>query len=115
VDPFRFAITLPTDADSLPLLGTVCDHVAEAVGLGERAARQAKEELEQAVRERMRASDSGAVEVAFEQKAGEETVVVEVTSGRPAGGAKTLVGPPAGGSGGGTASQRFVWDARRSG
>jgi hypothetical protein len=94
VDPFRFTIALPTDADWLPLLAELCNHVARIVGLGDRAARQAKKELEEAVRERMRTmAGRGAVEVAFERKAGEDAVSVEVTN----------------------SARRFLWDASRNG
>jgi hypothetical protein len=93
VDPFRFTISLPRDADSLPLLGELCNHVAHVAGLGERAAREAREELEEVVRERIRTNTGGPVEVAFERKAGEDTVIVEVTN----------------------VPRRFRWDAKRRG
>jgi hypothetical protein len=115
VDPFQFTIVLPRDADSLPLLSELCSHVARVAGLDDRAARKAREQLEQVVRERLRAgSDEAAVEVAFERKAGEESVMVQVASARAA----RDTHPPKGGSTGserGTAPQRFFLDARRSG
>ena len=93
MEPFRFAIALPRDADSLPLLGALCDHVARLVGLSDRAARQRREELEQVVRERLNAEAEDPIEVAFERKAGDPTVIVEVTN----------------------VTQRFRWEARRAG
>lgn len=93
MEPFRFTIALPRDADSLPLLGALCDHVARFVGLTDRAARQRREELEQVVRERLNAEAEGPIEVAFERKAGDPTVIVEVTN----------------------VTQRFRWEARRAG
>ena len=116
MDSFRFTIALPRDTDSLPLLQELCSHVTKVVGLGDRAAREAREQLEHVVRERLRARTEGdAVEVAFERKAGEETVVVEVTSGWAEGDTKAPPGPSTAGSGHRTAPQRFFWDARRSG
>ena len=94
MDPFRFTITLPADADWLSLIGELSNHVARLVGLGESAAREAKEELQDAVRERMRTlAGRGSVEVMFERKAGEETVTVHVAE----------------------VSRRFLWNARSSG
>jgi hypothetical protein len=116
VDPFQFTIVLPRDADSLPLLDELCSHLARVAGLDDRAARNAREQLEQVVREHLRAgADDDAVEVAFERKAGEESVMVEVTSAPAAGGTKTPTDGSTEGSRHGTAPQRLFWDVRRSG
>jgi hypothetical protein len=81
VDPFRFTITLPIEADSLSLLRELSNHVAHLIGLNDAAASRAKEELERVVGERMRlAAGQAPVEVAFERKSGEETVTIEVSA-----------------------------------
>ena len=83
MDTFTFTIALPRDADALPLLRELSNHVARFMKLSDSAARTASAELERAVQEHMQGESTTPVKVTFELEAGEDRVKVEVT-GHPA-------------------------------
>jgi hypothetical protein len=110
VDPFRFAIALTADAESLDLLRELSGQVARAAGLDDGGARRAGTELVDAIAQRTRGGAGPApVVVSFERREPDGPVDVEVT-----GGALGSAGPderPAA-STGPAAEVRRSWSAR---
>jgi hypothetical protein len=80
LDKFLFTMTLPPDADLLPLLRAVSGHMARYLGLPEDEARQARDVLHHVVADRLAQLGGGAepINVTFERPhtAGTVTVVV---------------------------------------
>jgi hypothetical protein len=91
-EAFQFTITLPADAEALPLFHELSRSMSRYFGLEEDEARQVGDVLDRLVTDRVKqvAPGGGPISVSFERPQTASTVTVEVTSssgGRHAGAA----------------------------
>jgi hypothetical protein len=85
LDAFRFTMSLPADADLLPLVRDLSAHMARYLGLPADNAQDAREVLERAVTERLRdpGGDVRFIRVTFERPLDASAATVEVTWDAP--------------------------------
>ena len=81
-EPFQFTITLPADAEALPLFHELSRSMSRYLGLEEAEARQVGDMLDRLVADRVKGPGPGAgpISVSFERPQTASTVTVEVTS-----------------------------------
>jgi hypothetical protein len=82
LDAFRFMMSLPADADLLPLVREVSTLMVRYLGLPEDEARKATERLEHVLTDRLKhlGAGGGTIQVEFERPHTAETVTVELVS-----------------------------------
>ena len=80
-EAFQFTITLPADAEALPLFHELSRSLARYLGLEEAEARQVRDMLDRVVADRANGPEPGGpTSVSFERSETASTVTVEVTS-----------------------------------
>ena len=80
-EAFQFTITLPADAEALPLFHELSGSMSRYLGLEEAEARQVGDMLDRLVADRAIGSGpSGPISVSFERPQTASTVTVEMTS-----------------------------------